>query len=73
MWICKQCSTKNNNDDPFCIECGAKKSDTPAPSNNHCSNPNCSAYNVILSNPTQKRCGKCGSLTTFWEEVERQC
>lgn len=73
MWICSQCNTENDDKDTFCIECGRKISAEPEPSTNHCSNPDCEAYNVMLSNPTQKRCGKCGSLTTFWEKVERQC
>lgn len=73
MWICKQCNTENDDSDPFCIECGSKMLSVPESSSNHCSNPSCAAYNVMLPNPTQKHCGKCGSSTTFWEKVERQC
>lgn len=69
MWICR-CNTENNEDDTFCIECGFPK---PAPSANHCSNPDCKAYNVILPDPEQKHCGKCGAATTYWKKIEDMC
>ena len=67
MWTCNYCNTENEDDDFFCIECGAAK---PQPSTNHCSNPNCTFYNVILPNPRQKFCGKCGAATTYQKEIE---
>lgn len=70
MWICNACNTENSNADDFCIECGAGK---PKPSDNHCSNPDCKSYNVILSNPVQKHCGKCGAATTYWKKIEELC
>lgn len=70
MWKCISCSTENKDTDDFCIECGFSK---PKPSENHCSNPNCTTYNVILSNREQKRCGKCGSATTYWKRIEDMC
>ncbi len=70
MWICNKCATPNNDDDDFCIECGMPQK---RPSANHCSNPKCKAYNVILPNPEQKRCGKCGSATTYWKKIEELC
>ena len=56
--------------DAFCIECGLPK---PAPSTNHCSNPDCKAYNVILPNPEQKHCGKCSAAATYWKAIEDLC
>ena len=70
MWVCQKCNTENNTDDEFCIECGLPK---PTPSANHCSNPDCKAYNVILPNPEQKHCGKCGAATTYWKTIEDMC
>lgn len=72
MWTCNLCNTENNEDDPFCIGCGAPKH-TPIPSSNHCSNPKCVSYRVILPNPQQKYCGKCGAATTYWKAVEDLC
>lgn len=69
MWTCIRCNTENAIDDPFCIECG-----TPKPkSDNHCSNPECKFYNVILANSAQKHCGKCGAKTTYWRKIEDMC
>ncbi len=70
MWTCARGHTENKDDDPFCIECGLPK---PKPSDNHCSNPNCQAYQVILPSPTQKYCGKCGSATIYWKKIEDMC
>lgn len=70
MWTCIRCNTENIDDDSFCIECGTPKS---KPSDNHCSNPKCKAYNVILHNPEQKHCGKCGSATIYWKKIEELC
>lgn len=67
MWKCNKCNTENEDKNGFCIECGYSKSNT---SENHCSNPNCKAYNTILSNPEQKHCGKCGAATTYWKQIE---
>lgn len=67
MWLCGSCNTSNNPYDDYCIECGCHK---PKPQENHCSNPNCQAFNVILSNPEQKHCGKCGASTTYWKAIE---
>lgn len=67
MWICNGCHTENDNDNPFCIECGMAM---PEPSTNHCSNPNCKFYNVILPKLDQKYCGKCGAATTFWKKIQ---
>ena len=66
MLTCKTCHTENLDDDGFCIECGLVKSEI---STNHCSNPECKFHNVILPNPKQKYCGKCGSLTTYYEKI----
>ncbi len=70
MWICNGCNTKNKDIESFCIKCAMPK---PKPSTNHCSNPKCSAYNVILPNPEQERCGKCGAATTYLKEIEDLC
>ena len=69
MWMCHYCGSRNDDSDSFCIECGLPKL---KPSDNHCSNPDCKAYKVILPNPTQKYCGKCGAATTYWKKVEEQ-
>ena len=66
MWTCIACNKKNSNDDDFCIECGAPK---PKPSKNHCSNPKCKAYAVILDYE-QTHCGKCGALTTYGKSID---
>ncbi len=70
MWICSNCETENIDDDDFCIECSRPK---PSASNNHCSNPECKAYDVILPNSEQKYCGKCGYPTTYWKNLEDMC
>ncbi len=72
MWICNCCNAQNDDDETFCFECGKNRLTPPAPSTNHCTNPNCTAYHVMLSNQTKKRCDKCGSFTTFGETVNRQ-
>jgi len=68
MWTCNKCQTVNQDDDDYCIECGANKI---CLSDNCCSNPDCVAYGVPLNNATQRYCGKCGSATTYWAKVER--
>ena len=68
MWICDKCNTENLDDDLFCVECGSNKSHV---SDNCCSNPGCTSYNVPLTNPTQKYCGKCHSATTYWQKVQK--
>lgn len=67
MWNCIGCNAQNNDKHDFCIECGRPK---PKPSPNHCSNPNCNAYNEILTNPKQKYCGYCGSATTYQKPTD---
>lgn len=69
MWTCNGCGTENDVADGFCIECGMPRQK----SNNHCSNPECKAYDVILPNSVQKHCGKCGSATTYWKKIEDMC
>ncbi len=70
MWYCVKCNAQNAEDDSFCVKCGISK---PSPSNNHCSNPDCRAYHVILPDPEQKYCGKCGAPTTYWKKIEDLC
>jgi len=69
-WTCINCNTENHANDKFCINCGTARLKLP---DNHCSNPKCAAYNVILSNPEQKYCGKCGAATVYWKEIEDMC
>ncbi len=71
MWICKFCNNENDDFEAYCFQCGKNKS-AEVPSDNHCTNPNCSEYRVMLPNQVQKRCNKCGSFTTFGAEVDRQ-
>lgn len=68
MWLCAICNTSNNADDDYCVGCGSPK--LALPHDNHCSNPDCHAFKVILSNPEQKHCGKCGSSTTYWKMIK---
>lgn len=72
MWKCK-CNTENDDEDDYCIECALPKPPKAEISDNHCSNPKCKAFNVILTKPKQKYCGKCGSATTYWKEIEDLC
>lgn len=72
MWICNYCNTENDDREAFCFECGKSRSASPATSTNHCTNPSCTEYHVMLQNQTQKRCNKCGAFTTFGEVVDRQ-
>lgn len=70
MWHCIGCNTENDSKHDYCIECGMSK---PKPSTNRCSNRNCKAYNMVISNPKQKHCGYCGVATTYWKELEDLC
>lgn len=67
MWTCTLCKTSNPDKYNFCTGCGAPKK---LPSDNHCSNPMCSAYKVILPNPTQEYCGVCGKPTIFRKKID---
>lgn len=70
MWTCNKCNTENTPDNAFCIECGSPE---PTSLDNHCSNPKCKAYFVILPRSDQKYCGKCGAATTYWKKIEDLC
>lgn len=69
MWKCK-CNTKNDDEDDYCIKCGMPKPSKAEMSSNHCSNPKCMAYNVLLPDAEQMHCGKCGSLTTYGKKID---
>ncbi len=65
MWNCIQCHTQNSDENNFCVKCGLSK---PGP--NHCTNEECENFELILKDPEQKYCGKCGHKTTYWEEAQ---
>lgn len=67
MWHCIFCDAENNNDDDFCTSCGTAQFKAYS---NHCNNPDCKAYYIILPDPNQRYCGKCGRLTTAGKELE---
>ena len=60
MWDCIRCNSSNMDEDTFCIKCGTIKVNP-----NYCNNIECEAYKIILNNPHQKYCGKCGKPTMY--------
>ncbi len=69
MWICQDpnCQEQNDDRDKNCQRCGLGRAIYP---DNYCINPNCKMYKVVLSNPEQKFCRECNSMTILWKTVQ---
>lgn len=69
MWVCPKCGKKYPITVKFCKDCGTKLIEKQA---NTCSNSACPDFKISLDDK-QKYCGECGSPTTYWIKIEKNC